>query len=199
MPKAFTASQKDRVKLKLLQKGREYFTRYGLKKTSVDDLVKAVGIAKGSFYTFFESKEALFLAVHEASEEKLRTGLMQKLEVVTAPADKLRVFLKSSFAMLEEDPLMLAIFSRSGLESLPGFISSGQYEEHYRQNITFMVDLIRQWQAEGVIRQVDAEVTGNMIASAFFIFLQKGTLGAEMYTKVTDMLIESMVSYLKAE
>jgi len=196
MPKAFTQSQIDQIRLALLQKGQEYFIRYGLKKTSIDDIARAVGIAKGSFYRFFESKEALFMAVHEASEEKLRTDLMRKLEEIKEPVDKLRFFLKSSFAILEEDPLMLAVFGRGELESFSGFISSKQYEEHYRENIIFMKDLIQRWQKEGIIRQVDAEVAGNLIASAFFIYLQRETLGTEMYAKVTNMLIESLVSYL---
>ncbi len=196
MAKAFTASEKDQVRLDLLQKGREYFIKYGLKKTSVDDLVRAAGIAKGSFYRFFDSKEALFLAVHEASEAKLRTDLMRRLEGIKEPADKLRVFLKSSFAILEEDPLMLAVFGKGELESFSGFIASRQYEEHYHQSITFMEDLIRQWQQEGVIRPLDAQVAGNMIASAFFTFLQKETLGAAMYARVTDMLVECLVNYL---
>jgi AcrR family transcriptional regulator len=196
MAKAFTQSKKDQVRLNLLQKGREYFIKYGLKKTSVDDLVRAAGIAKGSFYRFFESKEALFLAIHEASEEKLRTDLMRKIEEIEKPADKLRVFLKSSFAILEEDPLMRAVFGMGELESISGFMSSRQYEEHYHQSITFMEELIRRWQEEGIIRQIDAEVAGNMIASAFFISLQKETLGAEMYARVTDMLVECLVNYL---
>jgi AcrR family transcriptional regulator len=199
VPRAFTQYQKDQVRLNLLKKGHEYFIKYGLKKTSVDDLVRAVGIAKGSFYTFFESKEALFLAVHEASEEKLRTELMRRLDEIREPDEKLRVFLKSSFAILEEDPLMLAVFGRGELESFSGLISSKQYEEHYREGITFMRDLIRRWQEEGIIRQVDAEVAGNMTASALFIYLQKETLGTEMYAKVVDMLIESMVNYLTAK
>ena len=36
-------------------------SRYGLKKTTIEDLVKLVGIAKSSFYLFFESKEALYV------------------------------------------------------------------------------------------------------------------------------------------
>jgi AcrR family transcriptional regulator len=199
MPKAFTQSQKEQVRLDLIKKGREYFIKYGLKKTSVDDLVRATGIAKGSFYTFFESKEALFLAVHEASEEKLRTDLMRKLEAIEEPDEKLRALLKSSFAILKEDPLMMAVFSRGELEGFSGFVSSKQYEEHYRQNITFIKDLIRKWQENGIIRPLDAEVAGNMIASSFFIYLQKQTLGAEMYARVTDMLVESMVNYLSAK
>ena len=42
-----------------------------MKKTSVDQLTKAVGIAKGSFYKFYESKEMLFFAVLEGIHAEL--------------------------------------------------------------------------------------------------------------------------------
>ena len=42
-----------------------------MKKTSVDQLTKAGGIAKGSFYKFFESKEMLFFAVLENIHSEL--------------------------------------------------------------------------------------------------------------------------------
>jgi AcrR family transcriptional regulator len=196
MAKAFTKSEKEQVRNNLLKKGREYFIRYGLKKTSIDDVARATGIAKGTFYTFFESKEAFFLAVHELSEEKLRAELLNKLEEIKEPHEKLRTFLKAAFAMLEEDPLMRAVFSNGGLDGFSGFIASRPYEEHYHEGISMMKELIRQWQEEGIVRQVDPEVAGNMITSTFFIYLQKETLGDEMYKKVTEMLIESLVNYL---
>jgi len=196
MPKTFTPSKKDIIKLNLIKKGREFFIKYGLKKTSIDDLVRAVGIAKGSFYKFFESKESLFLAIHEASEAKLRTELLSKVEKIKNPKERLRIFLKSSFAILEQDPLMHAVFCGGEPEGFSGFIYSKEYEYHYRENIAFMKDLIKRWQEERIIRQVDAEVAGNLIASAFFIYLQKETLGKETYAKVIDMLVECLVNYL---
>ena len=42
-----------------------------MKKTSVEQLTKAVGIAKGSFYKFYESKEMLFFAVLESIHSEL--------------------------------------------------------------------------------------------------------------------------------
>ena len=42
-----------------------------MKKTSVDQLTKAVGIAKGSFYKFYESKEMAFFAVLESIHSEL--------------------------------------------------------------------------------------------------------------------------------
>ena len=199
MAKAFTESEKEQVRLNLLKKGKEFFIKFGLKKTSIDNLARATGIAKGTFYTFFESKEALFLAVHEASEGKLRDDLLSKIESIKEPAEKLRTFLKSCFVMMEEDPLMRTVFSNGGIDGFSGFIGSRQYEEHYHEGIEMMKGLIRQWQSEGIVRRVDPEVAGNMITSTFFIFLQKETLGDEMYKKVTDMLIESLVNYLSEE
>ena len=42
-----------------------------MKKTSVEQLTKAVGIAKGSFYKFYESKEMLFFTVLEGIHAEL--------------------------------------------------------------------------------------------------------------------------------
>ena len=61
MPRAFTDKERARIHDKLLDAGRSCFTRYGLKKTTIEDLVKLAGIAKSSFYLFFESKEALYI------------------------------------------------------------------------------------------------------------------------------------------
>jgi len=61
MPRAFKEEEKEKIRVKLLEAGRSCFLRYGLKKTTIEDVVRPAGIAKSSFYLFFESKEALFV------------------------------------------------------------------------------------------------------------------------------------------
>ena len=61
MPRAFTAEEKRTIRARLLKEGRACFLRYGLKKTTIEDLVKRAGIAKASFYLFYASKEALYV------------------------------------------------------------------------------------------------------------------------------------------
>jgi len=63
MPRAFTAVEKETIREKLMQAGRGCFTRYGLKKTTIEDLTGPAGIAKASFYLFFDSKEALYAQI----------------------------------------------------------------------------------------------------------------------------------------
>ena len=60
---AFTDYETEQLRRALLKETRHCAVTLGMKKTSVDQLTKAVGIAKGSFYKFYESKEMLFFAV----------------------------------------------------------------------------------------------------------------------------------------
>jgi len=61
MPRAFTAVEKQTIRDKLMEAGRACFLRYGLKKTTIEDLTGPAGIAKASFYLFFRSKEDLYV------------------------------------------------------------------------------------------------------------------------------------------
>ena len=68
---AFTEYETEQLRKALLKETRRCAATLGMKKTSVDQLTKAVGIAKGSFYKFYESKEMLFFAVLENIHSEL--------------------------------------------------------------------------------------------------------------------------------
>lgn len=68
---AFTDYETEQLRKALLKETRRCAVTLGMKKTSVDQLTKAVGIAKGSFYKFYESKEMLFFAVLEGVHSEL--------------------------------------------------------------------------------------------------------------------------------
>ena len=68
---AFTDYETEQLRKALLKETRHCAVTLGMKKTSVEQLTKAVGIAKGSFYKFYESKEMLFFAVLENVHSEL--------------------------------------------------------------------------------------------------------------------------------
>lgn len=76
MPKPFSAAQKETIRAKLMEVGRTCFLRYGLKKTTIDDLVQPAGIAKASFYLFFDSKEALYMDIFFQEIPEMMARLM---------------------------------------------------------------------------------------------------------------------------
>lgn len=71
MARSFTEREKENIKRSLQESCKQSWTQYGYKKTSVDDLCKQVGISKGAFYLFFESKEALFCEVLCSVQEQI--------------------------------------------------------------------------------------------------------------------------------
>ncbi|OPJ64619.1 TetR/AcrR family transcriptional regulator [Clostridium oryzae] len=60
MARGFTEQEKQNIRSKMLAECEKSWAKYGYKKTSVDGICAQVGISKGAFYLFFESKEALF-------------------------------------------------------------------------------------------------------------------------------------------
>lgn len=57
MPAIFNEKNRDAVRQKMLDNGFELLKRYGVKHMTVADIARSSGLAKGTFYTFFPSKE----------------------------------------------------------------------------------------------------------------------------------------------
>ena len=71
---AFTDEQNEQIRNDLIREAQRCGITIGMRKTSVEQLTEAVGISKGSFYKFFDSKELLFFAVLEDSPYRVFCG-----------------------------------------------------------------------------------------------------------------------------
>ena len=79
MPTAFTDEETERIRSALIQAGIRLSKELGLQRMSVEKLTAAVGIAKGSFYLFFGSKEDFILAVAEYMGAQTQKMLLSRL------------------------------------------------------------------------------------------------------------------------
>jgi len=55
------------------------FLRYGFKKTSMDDIARAVGISRQALYLYFQTKESLFKTMVAHALETMRTQAREAL------------------------------------------------------------------------------------------------------------------------
>lgn len=72
MPVAFTTEQQESIREELFRAGIRLSRSEGMQRMTVSKLAASAGIAKGSFYHFFESKEAFILALIGYTGEKLQ-------------------------------------------------------------------------------------------------------------------------------
>ncbi|MDR2909792.1 MAG: TetR/AcrR family transcriptional regulator [Bacteroidales bacterium] len=86
-------NKKDQNKENILEIAREVFSKYGYKKTTLDDIANAVRKGKSSLYYYFKSKEDLFQAVVMKEAEILAHELDIVINRNTGPADKLRDYI----------------------------------------------------------------------------------------------------------
>ena len=101
MARSFSEREKENIRKSLIDICKQSWTQNGYKKTSVDEMCKQVGISKGAFYLFFESKEALFcevlcsvqreiceMAEAAMEEEKGKSGVVKALKLIYRAYDK---------------------------------------------------------------------------------------------------------------
>ena len=91
MAVAFTQEQKDEIQGKLIEAGLELSGAIGFKRMTISRITKAAGVAVGSFYIFYDSKESFAKALIAETEERLMRSLMPKL--TTDGTIEIKVFL----------------------------------------------------------------------------------------------------------
>ncbi len=81
---------KEEFRRKIIVTAGTIFSRYGFRKTTMDEIARALKMGKSSIYYYYESKEEIFEAVvlHEA--EILRNELTKAIKSVESPVDKMR-------------------------------------------------------------------------------------------------------------
>ena len=97
--KTINGNKKDQNKENILKIAREIFSKYGYKKTTLDDIASAVRKGKSSLYYYFKSKEDLFQAVIMKEIDILAYELEIVINRNTDPVDKLRDYILTKLAI----------------------------------------------------------------------------------------------------
>ncbi len=196
MPKGFTEREKELIREALLEKGREIFERYGLKKTNIEDLTQAVGISKGAFYLFYESKEALFMDILEGFERDFRGKIFDAVyESNLSSREKLTRVLREALMMWDSYPLLRS-FSREEYDFLQRKLPQERVEEHLRMDNSFVENFISKWNQNGQLIPHDPVVVAGLMKALFFVSLHKEDFGSDAYPGTMELLIQIVVNYL---
>ena len=80
MPKIFSEEDRENIRMHLLQNGRSMLEKKNYNSISIADLAMESGIAKGTFYNFFPSKEAFFYEVMLSIRDENRKEILTFVE-----------------------------------------------------------------------------------------------------------------------
>jgi AcrR family transcriptional regulator len=92
------ANKKDLNRETILEIAQEIFSKYGYKKTTLDDIANAVRKGKSYLYYYFNSKEDLFQAVIAKEVDILKQALEKVVFRSMDPEEKLREYILTKLA-----------------------------------------------------------------------------------------------------
>jgi len=82
----------DIIKDEILKEAQKLFRQFGVKKTTMEDIAKAMGKGKSTLYYYYCSKEEIFDAVILKEMDEVFLHVKQAVEKATSAEDKLKAF-----------------------------------------------------------------------------------------------------------
>ena len=130
---AFTEEQNETIRRNLIREARCCGVTVGMRKTSVEQLTEAVGISKGSFYKFFDSKELLFFAALEDIHTECFAEAQKSLQENAAidPASRTAAAILAACRWLSETKAFVFIENDAEflLHRLPEEVKTAHYHD----------------------------------------------------------------------
>jgi len=197
MPKTFTDKEREYIKKRLMEEAQDCLRLYGIRKTTVDELVKRANIPKGTFYLFYDSKELLFYDVLCSVHDELHADLRRRLEALDEPA-----------AADQVTELVLGLYKKVEASFLYKFITGGDLEllmrrlppevarAHAEKDDFSMEQLIAM--APGIKGDSIKKYSAAMRA-IFLSMLHKHEIGEEVFEDALRLMIRGVVMQMFKE
>lgn len=152
----------------ILDAAYRLFAEQGYHGTTVGDVCDDLGVGKGVFYWYFESKEALFKELLRTSLFQLRKTQQSAISGVPAPVARIEQGIRASIDFYRSRPGFLALFR-----------TAARYEEFssvlYEGQETVVADTavhLKEGMAAGSIRHGDPELMAHGILGAIYHFVE---------------------------
>ena len=137
---------------KIVAVSSELFAQKGYEKTSMQDIVDALGMSKGAIFHHFKSKEEIFRAVIDKQSEYIKRQLqiwIEEMEGFTA-REKLIGILNRNLHDFQEHALDSVLTAQA--QSSQFVLSSIQ--ESMNKAAPVIADIMREGQADGTITKI---------------------------------------------
>lgn len=147
----------DNKREKIFLAAQELFSEKGFHETTVEEIARQAGVAKGTVYIYFDSKEQLFKEVIKSGFKELTRITEKKIESTSNPLKKIKLIVETYFNYFDINrslfrPLMMGeieIKSRSLQQK------RRKYIENYMRNIRKLAEIMEEAINMGYFKPVD--------------------------------------------
>lgn len=142
--RAVSDEEKSARRDEIMAAAKTVFARKGFHATTIADVAKQAGLAYGSIYWYFDSKDSLFHALMAVEEQALRSHIASALAALDPNADRetaFRTAVRATFEFFEADKATVKLLFRDAYALGDRFEKhlGGIYERFIDEIETFIV------------------------------------------------------------
>jgi AcrR family transcriptional regulator len=196
MPRAFQPDERDEIREALLAAGGQLFGRRGLRRTTVQDLTRAAGIAQGSFYSFFRSKEDLFFELLEREEGAFFARLLGELQSRPLSRRRLKQLVLSGFEQFRAHPFLGSLFGSGEYEALRRGVPAARMRRHVAGESELVAEVVGRLAAAGDVRSLDPQVLVGLLQAFFLLHVRRDEFDPAVFPEMLDLLAGLVADYV---
>lgn len=181
-------------KLSILNAAKEMFAINGYHDTSISDIIKRAGIARGTFYLYFKDKRDVFDALFDQLLEKINNALKRVVisDDQQPPLEQIADNLNRVFQLTMDDPELARILFRHapGLDS----ITDMKIESFYNKISSLIESALLLGVKMGMIKDGDLKLLSVFIMGGIKEIMDKLTKPENNLPPI-DTLIKELINF----
>lgn len=178
-------------KANILKYGRDLFSSKGFKDTNVAEIAKMAGIATGTFYNYYTSKDKLFMEIYLEENVKLKKDIMECVNLEASPINIMKEIMLLNLNGMTSNPILKEWYNRDVFTR----IEQSFREESGLECVDFLYDsfieIVKKWQIEGKVRNdIEAEMIMAIFSALVNVDTHKEEIGLKYFPQVLEYLAE---------
>jgi TetR/AcrR family fatty acid metabolism transcriptional regulator len=150
---------------RIIAAAAKFFGDKGYHDTTTAEIAESAGVAAGTIYIYFSSKEELLVAVFEEFLGRHMQRLREGVERETTPRDKLMRLLTLGLELMQDNPDSARIFLSQLRQSTKMITTVAKRSSRAYKDI--IEDVLTEGARTGMCRDVNVPATASMLFGAF--------------------------------
>lgn len=197
MGKPFTEEEKSVIYNNLINIGLEEISKYGFKKTSIEDIASKAAISKGAFYKFFPSKEVFFFKIFEAAELEMKQKAQNIIPKFDENFRENFVVNLCNYLLLLKDERYTKIFTCEDIDYITRGIPAEELETHLQKDNLDILDIVNEMDNFIDIKKIDVEFIAGLTKVMFLTTVHQQQIGGiEIVKKILKSQVEIIADHL---
>lgn len=178
-------------KADIIECGIKLFSSKGFKDTNVAEITKMAGIATGTFYNYYSSKDALFMDIYIEENVKLKKNIMEALDLESDPINVMKEMMYQNFKGMSSNPILKEWYNRDIFSKIEQSYREQKGLDHVDFLYDSFIEIVKKWQSEGKIRNdINAEMIMVIFSALINVDTHKEEIGIKYFPQVLEYLAE---------